>query len=119
MKFPFRSSDHSPTKKQLNTLEAEIKKLENDIENMKTDMDTSRPAENADNSMSTVQAPIVAESHTAIGDVIAELKAHNQARTVQRAHKHKEGRICGRVQVEHMLHIPVAYVDMLHMHEIM
>lgn len=61
-----RSSDHSPTKKQLNTLEAEIRKLENDIEDMKTDMDTSRPGDNLDNSMSTVQAPIVPESNTAI-----------------------------------------------------
>jgi hypothetical protein len=60
---------HSPSKKQLNTLESEIKKLENEIENMKTDMnDVPVPAVPDFNSsvVSSVQAPLPQNSNTAI-----------------------------------------------------
>ena len=69
----------------MNTLEAEIKKLETDIENMKQDMNTSgnQPESVAAPDLS-IQAPLP-PANTAIGDVIAELKAHNVAKTIQRA----------------------------------
>ena len=92
MNFDFRSGESDrPTKKQMNTLEAEIKKLETDIENMKQDMNTSvtQPESVAAPDLS-IQAPLP-PANTAIGDVIAELKAHNVAKTIQRAQKHKSG----------------------------
>ena len=58
---------------------------------MKTDL-TEEPAQPDFNSSvaSTVQAPLPV-TNTAIGEVIAELKAHNQARTFQRSERNKEG----------------------------
>ena len=75
----------------MNTLEAEIKKLESDIENMKQDMNTSaNQAPESPQADLSIEAPLQ-PANTAIGDVIAELKAHNVAKTIQRAQKHKSG----------------------------
>ena len=71
-------------------MEAEIQKLESDIQNMKTDLSDPKIEPANSSFASTVQAPLP-QSNTAIGEVIAELKAHNQARTIERGVKHKEG----------------------------
>jgi hypothetical protein len=86
------ASNQSKTK--IDTLEAEIKKLETDIEVMKSvhDINDSRTGYNEpDNAslVSSIQAP--QPEQTAIGEVISELKVRNQVRAIQKARKNKEG----------------------------